>query len=65
MHFSDGDEVLAITDDVFLFHCNARKAPGSRSLSPGFAETIEQVYGEGCGTRVKQAAEKGVRRTRI
>ncbi|MCK9420680.1 MAG: hypothetical protein M0R70_15050 [Nitrospirae bacterium] len=63
MHFSDGDEVLAIINDAFQFKCNARKAPGSRSLSPGFVETIELVYGVGCGTQVKLAAENGERRT--
>jgi hypothetical protein len=63
MHFSDGREVLAMIDDAFLFNCNSRKAPGSRSLCPGFVEAIELVYGEGCGTQVKQAAESGERRT--
>jgi hypothetical protein len=63
LHFSDGDEVLAMIDDALLFSCNARKAPGSRSLCPGFAEAIELVYGEGCGAQVRQAAENGDRRT--
>jgi hypothetical protein len=49
--------------DAFLFTCNVRKAPGSRSMSPGFIEAIEGVYGEGCGTQVKEAAESGERRT--
>jgi hypothetical protein len=63
LHFSEGDEVLSLTNDTFLFACNVRKAPGSRSLSPGFVEAIELVYGEGCGARVKQAAKNGERRT--
>jgi hypothetical protein len=63
MHFSDGDEVLALISDAFLFNCNARKAPGSRTLSPGFAEALDLVYGEGCGAQVKHAAENGERRT--
>ncbi len=63
LHFSEGDEVLAMINDAFQFACNARKAPGSRNLSPGFVEAIELVYGEGCGTQVKHAAEKGDRRT--
>ncbi len=63
MHFSEGDEVLAIISDAFLFNCNVRKTPGSRSLSPGFVEAIELVYGEGCGTQAKRAAENGHRRT--
>lgn len=65
MHFSDGDEVLAMISDAFLFNCNARKAPGSRSLSPGFVEAIELVYGEGCGIQVQHAAENGDRRTLV
>jgi hypothetical protein len=63
MHFSEGDEVLAMIDDAFLFDCNARKGPGARSLSPGFVEAIELVYGEGCGVQVQRAAEHGDRRT--
>ena len=63
MRFSEGHEVLAVINDAFLFTCNARKAPGPRSLSPGFVETIELVYGEGCGAQVKRAAESGERRT--
>jgi hypothetical protein len=63
MHFSDGDEVLGMIQDAFQFNCNTRKTPGSRSLSPGFVEAIELVYGEGCGTQVKHAAENGDRRT--
>jgi hypothetical protein len=62
LHFSEGDELLAMISDAFLFRCNARKAPGSRSLSPGFVEAIELVYGRGCGTQVQRAAENGDRR---
>jgi hypothetical protein len=63
MHFSEGDEVLAAINDAFLFSCNVRKVPGSRSMSHGFVEAIEMVYGEGCGTQVQRAAENGDRRT--
>ncbi len=63
LHFSDGNEVLAAIGDAFQFSCNARKEPGSRSLSPGFIEAIDLVYGEGCGSQVEQAAQKGDRRT--
>lgn len=63
MHFSEGDEVLAMINDAYLFNCNTRKTPGSRTMSPGFVEAIELVYGEGCGTQVKCAAENGERRT--
>ena len=63
MHFSDGDEVVGMINDAFLFSCNKRRPRGSRNLSPGFIEAIEQVYGEGCGDQVRQAAENGERRT--
>jgi hypothetical protein len=62
MHFSDGDEVLAGINDAFRFACNIRKPPGSRSLSPGFTEALERVYGAGCGDQVARAAENGERR---
>jgi hypothetical protein len=63
MHFSEGDEVLAMISDALLFNCNVRKERGSRSLSPGLVEAIELVYGEGCGTQVELAAGNGDRRT--
>ncbi len=63
MHFSEGEEVLATINDAFLFACNTRKVPASRSLSPGFVQAIESVYGEGCGTQVRYAAKNGDRRT--
>ncbi len=63
MHFSDDDEVLTMINDAFLFTCNTRKAPGSRDLSPSFVEALELVYGEGCGTQARLAAEYGQRRT--
>ena len=62
LHFSDGEEVLARINDAFLFSCNIRRAPGSRTLSPGFVEALERVYGEGFGEEVRQAAENGERR---
>lgn len=65
LHFSDGEEVLAVIDDASLFPCNARKAPGSRSISPDFVETIDRVYGEGCGAQVQNAAESGSRRMHL
>jgi hypothetical protein len=63
LHFSDGDEVLAMISDAFRFKCNTRNAPGTRTLSPGFVEAIDRVYGEGCGVQVLNAAENGERRT--
>jgi hypothetical protein len=62
LHFSDGDEVLAMISDAFLFTCNARRPPGSKMLSPGFVEALERVYGEGFGEEARQAAENGERR---
>jgi hypothetical protein len=63
MHFSDGDEVLAIINDADEFSCNVRKSPDSRMLSPGFVEVLDLVYGEGCGAQVQHAAGNGERRT--
>jgi hypothetical protein len=63
MHFSEGEEVLAIIGDAMLFHCNVRKERGSRSLSQGYIDAIELVYGEGCGTQVANAADNGEGRT--
>ena len=63
--FSEGAESLSLTDDALLFHCNAPKRKGSRSVSTSFTEAIEVVYGEGCGRRVEQAAEKGARRLKL
>ncbi len=63
MHFSDGDETLAMISDAFLFNCNVRKEPGNRCLSLGFVEALDRVYGEGCGAQVQDAAENGNRRT--
>ena len=63
LHFFDGEEVLTIHNDVLRFSCNTKKERGSRSVSPGFIEVIELVYGEGCGEQVAKAAEEGERRT--
>jgi hypothetical protein len=63
LHFSDGEEVLSVIEDAYLFPCNLRRKPGLCSLSPGFVTVIDQVYGEGCGMQVQQAAQDGERRT--
>jgi len=63
LHFSEGEEVLAIINDAFQFSCNVRRKPGSLNVSLGFIEAIEHVYGEGCGIQVELAAQKGDRRT--
>ncbi len=65
MIFSEGAEALSLTDDALLFHCNAPKRKGSRSISASFTEAIELVYGEGCGRLVEEAAEKGARRLKL
>lgn len=65
MIFSKGAEALSLTDDALLFHCNAPKRNGSRSISVSFTEAIELVYGEGCGRLVEEAAEKRARRLKL
>lgn len=65
LHFSEGREVLAIHDDALGFSCNSRTARDSRGLCQGFVDAIELVYGAGCGDQVKEAAERGERRTRL
>lgn len=63
MHFSEGEEVLALISDAFQFSCNTRKEAGSGEMSPGLLEAIDRVYGEGCAAQVLQAAGRGDRRT--
>jgi hypothetical protein len=65
MTYSEGAEALSLTDDALLFHCNAPKRKGSRSISASLTDAIECVYGEGCGRLVVQAASKGARRLKF
>ncbi|MDH4163476.1 MAG: hypothetical protein OEW15_12410 [Nitrospirota bacterium] len=65
LHFSEGEEVLSIHDDALVFACNSGTEKGSRELCRGFVDAIELVYGAGCGDQVRQAAERGERRTRL
>lgn len=65
MTFSEGEEVLSLTDDALLFHCNVPKWKGSSSLSPGFTEAIKLVYGERCGRLVEQEAGKGAQQLKL
>jgi hypothetical protein len=65
MIFSEGSEALSLTDDALLFHCNAPKPKGSRSISVSFTEAIELVYGEGCGRLAEQGAKKGAGRLKL
>lgn len=63
MTFSEGEELLSLTEDALAFRCNSRKRKASLRMSPSFVEAIENAYGKGCGTVVEQEAAKGVRRT--
>lgn len=63
LHFSDGEEILALAGDASLFTCNTLRPPKSRSISSGFLAVIDEVYGEGCGMQVQLAAERGEQRT--
>ena len=63
--FSEGAEALSLTEDAHRFHCNRPKKKDSRLVSAGFTEAIEQVYGEGCGKLVEQAAGKGIKRLKL
>jgi len=65
MTFSDGVEALSLTEDALLFHCNAPRQKRTTTLSSHFTETIELVYGEGCGRLVEQAAAKGAKKLRL
>jgi hypothetical protein len=65
MTYSEGAEALSLTDDALLFHCNAPKRKGSRSINASLIEAIECVYGGGSGGLVEQAARKGARRLKL
>lgn len=63
LRFSEINELVNVVDEASEFRCNIRKRPGSRVISPSFIESIELVYGKGCGSHVQQAAEQGERTT--
>jgi hypothetical protein len=65
MNFSEGEELLSLTEDALSFRCNSRRRKASLRMCPSFVEAIEVVYGEGCGTIVEQEAAKGLRRTML
>jgi hypothetical protein len=59
MTFSEGDEVLSLTNDALSFSCNSPRASRSRRLSPSLMEAIKMVYGKSVGTALQQEANKG------
>ena len=65
MTFSEGEELLSVTEDALSFRCNSRRREKSRRICPSLVEAIEAAYGEGCGTKVEQEAAKGLRRTML
>lgn len=65
MTFSEGAEALSLTEDALIFHCNAPRQKITVPLSPHFTETIEFVYGEGCGRLVEEAAARGAKKLRL
>jgi len=62
MTFSEGDEVLSLTDDALLFSCNSPRRGQSRRFSPSLMEAIKMVYGNDVGTTLQQEANKGTLR---
>lgn len=65
MTFSEGEEILSLTEDALSFRCNSRRQKASVRLCPSFVDAIEVAYGEGCGTIVEQEAAKGIRSMRL
>ena len=59
MSFSEGDEVLSLTDDALSFSCNSPRGGRSRRISASLMEAIKMVYGKGVGTALQQEADKG------
>jgi|GEM_PF-940332 len=63
--YSDGDEVLSLTDDALSFSCNSPRGRAPRSLSSSLVEAITMVYGKGFGKMLKEeACTKGNTRTK-
>jgi hypothetical protein len=59
MSFSEGDELLSLTDDALSFSCTSLRGDRSRSLASSLLEAITMVYGKGVGTTLKEEAKKG------
>jgi hypothetical protein len=63
--YSEGDEVLSLTDDALSFSCNSPKGRAPRSLSPSLIEAITMVYGKGFGKMLEgEDCTKGKTRTK-
>lgn len=59
MSFSEGDEVLSLTDNSFSFKCNTKRTHHMRRMSPSFVEAISHVYGKGLRDQLVKEAAKG------
>lgn len=65
INFSEGLELLSLTDDALSFSCISLRGSQSRSLAPSLMEAIRRVYGEGIGTLLQQEADKGALRVTL
>jgi hypothetical protein len=65
LSFSEGDEVLSLSDDALSFGCNSLRKNSSHRLSPTFVEAIGHIYGEVFRTRLEEEAKRGVQRTML
>ena len=61
MTFSEGKEVLSLTEDALSFSCNSRINRKSRRLSPSLTEALSIVYGRDFGTTLEKEARRGHR----
>ena len=65
MSYSEGYEMLSLTDDALSFSCNSPRGRSSRSLSPSLIEAITMVYGKGFWKQLKKGwRTKGNARTK-
>ncbi len=62
---SEGDDVLLLDDTAVEYECTDQRPRRSKRLSAAFRESIELVYGEGCGAHAAEEARKGRLRTRL
>jgi hypothetical protein len=63
--FEGESRILSIDDDIFEFSCNVRNEKGIFSLCPSIAGNIERVFGIEFRKDLQDAANKGLRWTRI
>jgi hypothetical protein len=63
--FEGKSKILSVHDDIFEFNCNARNAEGVFSLCPSIADNIENVFGIEFMKDLQEAADKGLRWTKI